>query len=176
MKLLVGLGNHGEKYEKTRHNIGFVVMDTFISKCSGTPFKKEKKFFASISYGHMNHEKVILVKPETYMNASGKAITAVRNFYKIPVEDIIIFFDDVDTPFGEIRFRRKGSSGGHNGIKSVIQTVGSDAFSRIKFGIKNEHKQKIDTADFVLQKFSPEEWEQVPDIVEKGIQLSLENL
>lgn len=170
MKLLVGLGNIGAKYEKTRHNIGFEVIDALAEKYGLDPWKSEKKFFGSIRRGQIGREKILFLKPETYMNLSGKAVSAVTSFYKLRPSDMWVFFDDVDLEFGTIRFREKGSSGGHNGIKSLIQGIGSDQFPRIKIGIANSDREKIPTDRFVLQKFSSEEKKQLPVIIDETIQ------
>jgi PTH1 family peptidyl-tRNA hydrolase len=173
MKLLVGLGNIGKKYEKTRHNIGFVCVDELANQYQLEEWKEEKKFHGMVSFGHIGNEKVILLKPSTYMNISGKSVSAVARFYKILPNDIWVFFDDVDLPFGTVRFREKGQSGGHNGIKSIIQSIGSAEFPRIKMGIANEYRSKMDTADFVLGKFTAEETKTVPSLVKEGLTIFL---
>lgn len=170
MKLIVGLGNIGEKYERTRHNVGFFCVDFLAQKFGFEPFKSDKKFFGQISRGQIGNEKVVLLKPETYMNLSGKAIQALCHYYKIALNDVWIFFDDVDIEFGQIRFREKGSSGGHNGIKSIIQSLGSDEFPRIKIGIRNTHFERIPTDQFVLGKFEAEEVKKIPEILDSAIQ------
>ncbi|MCD5382835.1 aminoacyl-tRNA hydrolase, partial [Candidatus Gracilibacteria bacterium] len=113
MKILVGLGNPGKKYENTRHNVGFSFLDFFAKKNNFGDFKDEKKFFGEISEGNIGGEKVILLKPQTFMNLSGKSVQAILNFYKIDFEDFFVIYDDKDLDFGKIRFREKGSSGGH---------------------------------------------------------------
>ncbi len=166
MKLIVGLGNFGEKYNKTRHNLGFMVVN-FLAKNSA--WKHEKKFFGQISTGEIAGEKTIFLKPETYMNLSGKAVLAVAQFYKIPVKKIYVFSDDLDFPFGKFRWREKGSAGGHNGLKDIISVLGTQEFSRMKFGISNEMREKMPTESFVLTKFSQEELDQIPQIIEQAI-------
>jgi PTH1 family peptidyl-tRNA hydrolase len=174
MLLIVGLGNYPSEYEKTRHNIGFMAVEKLVAQKTFAPWKLEKKFFGKITTGEIKGEKAIFCKPETFMNLSGKSVSALATFYKIPPEKIWILYDDVDTNFGEIRYREKGSSGGHNGIKSLISSLGTDIFPRIKFGIKNELFEKIPTEAFVLQKFSKEELSQLPEIMEKGIEKFLQ--
>ena len=153
MKLIVGLGNPGREYEKTRHNAGFMCIDEVARKCNLS--FDSKKFKALIAMGFVNGEKVILMKPQTYMNLSGEAVGECVRFFNIPLEDICIISDDLDLPLGKIRLRMKGSSGGQNGLKNIIQHVGSQEFKRIRIGIG--HDRKYDTKDYVLGKMSKEE-------------------
>jgi PTH1 family peptidyl-tRNA hydrolase len=176
MKLLVGLGNYPAKYDRTRHNVGFLAVEQLAKKYECEPFKSDKKFFGQVSVGQVGNEKVILLKPETYMNLSGKSVQSVAHFYKIKPEDIVLFFDDVDLDFGTVRFRTEGSAGGHNGVKSVIESLGTKKFPRIKMGIANEDRVKIPTEAFVLQKFSAKEWSEVPAIINEGISKFLEKI
>lgn len=160
MKLFCFLGNIGEQYNNTRHNAGFLCADFLQQKRQFSEWKTEKKFFGSISEGIWNDEKVILLKPSTFMNLSGKSLISVMNFYKISTEDICIIYDDKDMVFGKIRYRNKGSSGGQNGVKDIIRVLGSEEFDRIKIGIGNEKQGFFsNTADFVLSQFSNEERE-----------------
>lgn len=166
MKLIVGLGNFGKKYEKTRHNLGFMAVDVL----AGFPaWKFEKKFFGQVATGEVAGEKTIFLKPETYMNLSGKSVLAVAQFYKIPAKKVIIFSDDLDLPFGKFRWREKGSAGGHNGLKSIISVLGTQEFPRMKFGISNEMRAKMPTENFVLTKFSTEELKKIPQIITDGL-------
>jgi len=176
MKLIVGLGNIGEEYKKTRHNFGFMAVDQLAKEFEFPKFNLEKKFFGQISVGQIGIEKAILLKPETYMNLSGKAVSAIAHFYKIPANDVFIFFDDVDTEFGNVKFKEKGGSGGHNGLKSIMGSLGSDEFRRIKFGIGNKDLGKIPTESFVLQNFSKDELGKIPKLLDKGIEKFLENI
>lgn len=159
MKLLIFLGNPGKKYEKTRHNAGWIVADIFRDTQNLSPFTLEKKFFGEISTGIIAGEKAILLKPDTFMNLSGKALLAVAQFYKISPEDVLLIYDDKDQELGKVRFREKGSAGGHNGVKDCIRVFGSENIARIKIGvdtpIRTEHN--MNTADFVLSNFSKEE-------------------
>ncbi len=170
MKLLVGLGNIGSQYHNTRHNIGFQVVERFIEKYAIGPSTHEPRFFGSIAYGHWNGEKIIVLKPHTYMNASGKSVQAVTQFYKIHPSDICVFYDDIDLPFESIRVRTQSGSGGHNGIKSIQQCIGND-FLRIKIGVGNEQKSVMGASAFVLGKWTTEESEKLPNIVEKVIEM-----
>ncbi len=175
MKCVIGLGNYPEKYDRTRHNFGFLAVEKLAEKYNFPDFKLEKKFFGKITEGEIEGEKVIICKPETYMNLSGKSVSTIANFYKIPPTDIFVFHDDVDLDFGVLRFRNKGSAGGHNGLKSIIANLGTEEFPRIKFGISNPAREQIPTENFVLMNFSPEEWEAVPEILEQGIKKLLEH-
>ena len=155
MYLIAGLGNPGTQYEMTRHNIGFEVIDYIADKYNVKVKKlKYKSLFADTVIGG---EKVLLVKPQTYMNLSGEAIRDFAHFYKIPVENIIIISDDINFTAGRMRIREKGSAGGHNGLKSIIYQLNSDNFPRIKMGVDSPLREKMDLADFVLARFGKEE-------------------
>ena len=162
MKLFVGLGNHPTEYAQTRHNVGFLFLDFLAEKHQSEAFKSEKKFFGQIASCLIEGEKVLLLKPETYMNLSGKAVSAIKNFYKIETEDIFLFYDDIDLDFGVVRMREKGSSGGHRGVESLINHLGGSEIKRIKFGVANEDRTKIPTDKFVLQNFKTSELEELP--------------
>lgn len=164
MKLIIGLGNIGKEYELTRHNVGFMVLDEY-SKNS-FDFKFEAKMKSSMAITIINGEKVIFIKPTTYMNLSGEALRAVMNFYKINNDDILVIYDDMSMPTGKLRLRAKGSAGGHNGIKSIIAHLGTDSFKRIKIGID---KPKYDVVDYVLGKFSNDEQASLNIGIEKAI-------
>ena len=133
MKIITGLGNPGTEYAKTKHNVGFMFVDALAEKLGVTEWKD--KFDAKIGEGRIGMEKVLLVKPQTYMNDSGRAVGPVMNFYKLTPEDLIVAHDDMDIPAGTIRIRKKGSAGGHNGIKSILAHVGDEHFSRVRIGI-----------------------------------------
>ncbi len=154
MKLIVGLGNPGKDYETTRHNIGFMAIDSFALKYD-LKFKMESKFKAEISSVVINGNKAILMKPMTYMNLSGEALIKVMNFYKISIEDILVISDDLDSNFGRVRLRKNGSSGGHNGHKNIALNIGSEDYKRIKIGIGRD--EMIPVIDWVLKKLTKEE-------------------
>lgn len=158
MKYIVGLGNPGKNYEKTRHNVGFMVIDE-LCKRWGLSLNKEK-FKGIYGIGSINGEKVILLKPLTYMNLSGESIRPLLDYYEIDLEDLIVIYDDLDLPTGKIRLRTKGSAGGHNGIKSTIQHLGTQNFNRLRIGI-DRPMNGMKVPDYVLGAFS--EGEQ-PDI------------
>ncbi|WP_099224483.1 aminoacyl-tRNA hydrolase [Listeria costaricensis] len=133
MKMIIGLGNPGRKYERTRHNVGFMVVDELSFRYQ-TPWKKTK-FNGMVSQLNINGEKVLLVKPLTFMNASGECVRPLMDYYDIQPEDIVVVYDDLDLPVGRIRLRAKGSAGGHNGMKSIIQHLKTQEFNRIRVGI-----------------------------------------
>ncbi len=153
--LIVGLGNPGEKYAFTRHNAGFLCLDLLADKVGA---KLSKIKFKGV-YGEavIGGKRCILLKPQTYMNNSGESVRAVADFYKIPPERILVLFDDISLACGKLRIRRKGSAGGHNGIKSIAAHLGSEAFPRIKLGVGEKPNPEWDLADWVLSNFKKEE-------------------
>ncbi|HRY63416.1 MAG TPA: aminoacyl-tRNA hydrolase [Patescibacteria group bacterium] len=155
--LIVGLGNPDQEYQMTRHNVGFMAADFLAQNMEFSKFKKQKKFRAEVLAGKWGAQKIILAKPQTFMNNSGEAVAALKNFYQVPSERIIIIYDELDLPFGKMRIRPDGSSAGHNGIKSIIEKIGTDKFWRVRIGISNERAEQMEAADFVLSKFSREE-------------------
>jgi len=162
--LLVGLGNIGERYDGTRHNIGFYCIDHFIDKQDGMDGWIEKKDLKCyLSSGRVGDTRVVAIKPTTFMNLSGQAVQAVANFYKIVTSSTLVIHDELDIDFGQIRLRVGGASAGHNGIKSVTQVLGED-YGRIRIGVGPKTPAQIDSADFVLQKFSPDEQKQLPNL------------
>lgn len=152
--LIVGLGNKGKKYEGTRHNIGFACVDAFAAAHEFPAWSEKKDLKSLITAETLGDTRVILAKPQTYMNLSGEAVRAVARFYKIHDNDIVIVHDELDIPFGQIRMRIGGSAAGHNGLKSVLQHI-DEIFGRVRIGI--QAKTKMEPADFVLAKFSKEE-------------------
>jgi len=159
MKLIVGLGNPEKKYEYTRHNSGFRVVDFYATKNNLT-FKT--KFNSLYTENMVNNEKLILVKPQTYMNLSGTAVKKFVDFYNIPLEDLIIIYDDVDFEVGKFKIKRGGSSGGHNGINNIIDNLKTNNIQRIRIGIS---KNQIPLIDYVLGKFSKEENEKIDSLL-----------
>jgi PTH1 family peptidyl-tRNA hydrolase len=154
--LLVGLGNPGPEYEGTRHNIGFAALDAF-AKANGFPaWTAKKDLKCQLSLQMLADTRVILVKPSTFMNLSGEAVRAVVDFYKLGNHQITAVYDEIDVTFGQIRLRIGGGSAGHNGVKSLIQHLGED-FGRIRVGIGPKTPEQMETADFVLQKFSKDQ-------------------
>lgn len=151
MILIAGLGNPGKEYENTRHNAGFLVLDTLAQKLGAD--LSERKHRALCGKAVIGGQKVILLKPQTYMNSSGESIRAAADYYKVPPEDILVVYDDISLAPGQLRIRAKGSAGGHNGIKSIIANLGTQEFPRVKVGI-GEKPPRMDLADYVLGHFS----------------------
>ncbi len=161
MFLVVGLGNPGKQYDGTRHNIGFEAID-FIAKKYNIDVNKSK-FKGVFGEGFIEGQKVILLKPTTYMNLSGESIREVINFYKINNDEIIVIYDDISLEIGKLRIREKGSAGGHNGIKSIIANMGVDVFPRIKIGVG---QPKGDLVSHVLGRFNKEEEQDLKEVIE----------
>lgn len=195
MKLIVGLGNPGEKYEKTRHNIGFMVLERFLKNyqpVEKTQWEIHDKFKADLveitwQPKHGSAEKVILAKPMTFMNNSGQAVQLVASYYKIPATDVWIVHDDIDLPLGKMKIRIGGGSGGHRGIESIMKMLGADNFVRFRLGIGKPFKgkdprnkgrramEKVD--DYVLSPFVPGETHQRKELVKKttkALEIALE--
>ena len=164
MKLIVGLGNPGMEYSKTRHNAGFLLMDRVAEKL-GFTFDKNK---CKALYGiyRKNGEKYIFAKPQTYMNLSGEAVRSLMKFYDISEEDLLVIHDDLDLPLGKIRLRRQGSSGGQKGMGNIIDLLGTQKIDRIRIGISND--KTVDTKDYVLGRFSKEEMKEFEEAIEKA--------
>lgn len=157
MKLIVGLGNPGKKYEKTRHNVGFMVLDRLreaLSQYEVTPWELSKKFNAEIAGCAVRGEKVLLMKPMTYMNASGEAVQLVGHFYKVVPRDIIVVHDEKDLMLGNLKVQTDRGHAGHNGVRSIIDHIGTQEFTRIRVGIGSDSEKKMaDVPEFVLSKF-----------------------
>ncbi len=175
MKLIVGLGNVGKEYESTRHNVGFMVIDSYLRDVS---FKEKNQAM----YFEQNYsgEKVIFIKPTTFMNDSGLAVRKFVDFYKINVSDILVIYDDMDFEVGTFKLKPSGSSGGHNGIKSIISNLGTENFKRVRIGIS---KPKGDTINYVLGKFSKSEMDEISkvtrriaDVIDDYISLDFDKL
>jgi len=159
--LVVGLGNVGTKYDKTRHNAGFMAIDRYKEAHELADWIEKKDFKCFISMGDVGSTRVILIKPTTLMNLSGEAVQKVQNFYKIAPQDTLVVHDELDIDFGTIRTKNSGGSAGHNGIKSVIQQTGKE-FGRIRIGVGPKKPATMDSADFVLQNFTKEQLELLP--------------
>lgn len=161
MKCIIGLGNIGKEYENTRHNLGFIAVDNLAEKYNIAIDKKKKKCI--YGEGVINGNKVAVIKPTTFMNLSGEAIVEIMNWYKITPDDILVIYDDIDLKFGDVRYRTKGSSGTHNGMRNIIANIKTEEFSRIRIGIENRGVTPIPLIDYVLQKFSKEELNIIKD-------------
>ncbi len=167
--LIVGLGNPGKNYEFTRHNAGFLTLDHIASELD-TEINNLKNN-ALVSDVVINNHRCLLVKPQTFMNNSGTAVRDIAKFYKIPPEKIIVIFDDISLPCGKLRIRRKGTDGGHNGIKSIIYHLNSDQFPRIKIGVGAKPNPEYDLADWVLSKFGKDDTEQLKAAITKATEV-----
>ncbi|MGK7954394.1 MAG: aminoacyl-tRNA hydrolase [Crocosphaera sp.] len=155
-QLIVGLGNPEPKYDKTRHNIGFEIVDS-LAETWGVPWKENRRFQGIIAEGKSrNNQKIYLLKPLTYMNRSGQSVRAVTDWYKLQSTDVLVIYDDMDLPIGRMRMRLSGSAGGHNGMKSIISHLGGQNFPRLRVGI-GKSNQVNNTISHVLGKFSPQE-------------------
>jgi len=170
MYLIVGLGNPGKEYEYTRHNVGFMVLDLLSQKLN-THIKKAK-FKGLIGETNLKGEKLLLLKPQTYMNLSGQSVLDAVSFYKIPIENIIVIYDDMDLPVGRLRIRPEGSSGGHKGMESIIYQLSSDAFPRIRVGIGRPDGEK-DTISHVLGRFHGEEEDKIKAVLNAACEAAL---
>lgn len=183
MKLIIGLGNPGEKYDKTRHNLGFVVIERFLKNFESvktTVWENSVKFKSDISQiewqpKHGSLEKVILVKPKTYMNNSGMAVQLITNYYKLPANDIWIIHDDIDLPLGSMKIRFGGASAGHHGVESIMEHLDTDKFWRFRMGIgqKNERlgmrNEKLrNVEDYVLGDFTGQEKGKLKELIKRG--------
>lgn len=169
MYFIVGLGNPGLQYENTRHNVGFMTIDYLANKYDIDV--RKLKFKSLYGQGEISGHKVMLIKPQTYMNNSGEAIRELRNFYKFDIDKLIVIYDDIDIDFGTIRIRKKGSAGSHNGMKSIIYQIQDDQFPRIKISI-GQKPERWDLANFVLSGFSKEE----VGVLEDEIRLAAEGI
>lgn len=165
MKCIVGLGNPGKKYMKTRHNIGFMVIDELADR-HGWKLNKNK-FNGNYAMELVDGEKVILLQPQTFMNLSGEAVRPLMDYYNLALEDILIIYDDLDLPTGKIRLRAKGGHGGHNGMRSLINHLGTKEFNRIRFGVGRPTNQ-MPVVDYVLNNFAKAEQQTITDSIEKA--------
>ncbi len=162
--IMVGLGNPGKEYEKTRHNVGFMALDYMANKL-GTEIDSVK-FKGLCATAEFNGKKILVLKPQTYMNLSGASVLAAMSFYKVSPERVILIFDDISLPVGKIRIREKGSYGGHNGVKNIVALCSSENFPRIKIGVGSKPNDNWNLSSWVLSKFSKKEFE----IIDKSMQ------
>jgi PTH1 family peptidyl-tRNA hydrolase len=164
MYVIVGLGNPGRKYDATRHNVGFNVIDMLSEKLD---IKVDKLKYKSLNgEGRYKGEKIVLVKPQTFMNLSGQSVVGIVNYFDVPMEKLIVIYDDIDTELGKIRIRKKGSSGSHNGMKNIIYLLGKDDFPRVRIGVGKPVNMNL--ADYVLSRFKKEEMIDVINGLEKA--------
>lgn len=170
MLLIVGLGNPGKRFDLTRHNAGFLVLDRLADKL-GVKIGKIK-FQSLIGETQIDGEKVVLMKPQTFMNLSGEAVRAAAEYYKIECKDIIVIYDDIDIPFGTIRLRPKGSAGTHNGMRNIVYQLESDVFPRVRIGIKSDQRG-MELHEFVLSRFPKDEEKMLEDVLDRGADAAL---
>lgn len=175
MKLIIGLGNPGIKYEKTRHNLGWLIINQLAQEIEINNWKNEIKFNSLVAQGNFNGQKIILAKPETFMNDSGSAVQAIASYYKIPFKEIIIIHDDIDLSLGKIKVQEGRSAAGHKGVQSIINHLGTNDFNRVRIGIKPE-KNNIETEKFVMQKFTDEEEKVLKEIIKRAVQITITTL
>ena len=180
MYLIIGLGNPDKEYSETRHNSGFLFLDFLAKEIKSSDFQPEKKLMAEIATGKLNDEKVILAKPQTFVNKSGEAVKKIKTHYKIPLENIIIIHDDLDVPFGSTKLTPGSGPGGHKGIKSIIGQLKTEKISRLKIGLansklklargqKSDQKRKEMISGFVLSKFTPSEKIKLKEVFKEGM-------
>jgi peptidyl-tRNA hydrolase, PTH1 family len=170
--LIIGLGNPGKEHEATRHNIGFLALDDFAAKNDFPAWTNKKDLKATLTYRNLGDTRVILLKPQTFMNNSGLAAKNIQAFYKIPNSSTLAIYDELALKFGQLRARVGGSDAGHNGMKSLIQHIGED-FARLRLGISSDHSDEKEASAFVLSKFSKEEAAKLPAILnEAGVMLT----
>lgn len=162
-RIVVGLGNPGPHYARTRHNLGFMVIDELVRRTNAGPPKSRHK--AAIWETRLGDQRLILVKPQTFMNASGEAVSPILQWYKAELDDLLIIVDDLDQPFAQIRIRPRGGSGGHNGLKSIFAQLGSQEVGRLRIGIG---RGSGETIDYVLSRFSAEQEPQLPEIISRA--------
>ena len=167
MKIIAGLGKPGQKYDKTKHNTGFMTMDHYLDE-KDLSLDKDK-FEGHWTKQKINGEDVILLEPQTYMNESGRSVSQVANFFKVDPEDILIIQDDMDMPIGKIRIRANGKSGGHNGIKSIIRDLGTEKFNRLKIGIR--HPKNATVVSWVLTPFNDEQQKLMDDAFDTSVKI-----
>ena len=170
MKLVVGLGNPGRKYERTRHNLGFLVIDRIATQ--NEVARKKKRCNALIGEWSSNDERVLLIKPQTYMNRSGEAVKKLIREFRASTEDLVVVYDDLDLPFGRIRIRPKGSAGGHRGLRSIMESVGDAPFYRVRIGI-GRPPEGVNAEDYVLEPFDSQERSELNDLVSRAAEAVL---
>ena len=167
MKLVVGLGNPGPEYADTRHNVGWLVLDAVARALGAAEFRPDKKFRAELAEARLAGDKVLLIKPQTYMNLSGESVGAIMRFHKLTPKDVLVLYDDLAIPLATVRVRPDGSAGGHNGIKSLITHLGTQVFDRVRVGI-GPQPAGVKSEQFVLARWTPAERLLVPETVALG--------
>lgn len=171
--LIIGLGNPGKEYEGTRHNIGFSILDQLAIQLEAGSWTAKNVFSSSVSQARIADKRIVLCKPTTFMNDSGQAVSALKNYYKLENHQILVIYDELALPFGTLRSRFGENDAGHNGVKSVVDHIGS-GFGRLRVGIASDKSVKADTSKFVLAKFSKPEREQLPEIIKESCSMVTE--
>ncbi|MFZ0370899.1 MAG: aminoacyl-tRNA hydrolase [Halobacillus sp.] len=166
MKCIVGLGNPGKKYAKTRHNIGFMILDELVKQNHWS--LEQTKFRGIYTIEHVNGEKILLLKPQTFMNLSGESLVQFMNFFDLEADDILVVYDDLDLPPGKIRLRKKGGHGGHNGIRNIIDHLGTKEFNRLRVGV-GRPDGPVSVVDYVLGTFTKQEQDAVSESIEAAV-------
>jgi PTH1 family peptidyl-tRNA hydrolase len=169
MFLVAGLGNPGPRYADTRHNFGFLALDALAARLGADPFRD--KFSAQQSRAVLASEELILLKPQTFMNLSGQSVQPAAAFFKVPTAQVIVLHDELDLPFGEVRLKQGGGHAGHNGLRSLLERLGSPEFFRIRLGIGRPPPAFRDVADYVLARFEPDERPQLPALCERAVDM-----
>jgi len=170
IRVIAGLGNPGKKYARTRHNLGFMVVEE-LAKKHGISFKEENEFGAKVAKGAIGEQPIHLLMPTTYMNESGRAIRRCLDFYKVTPAELLVVADDVAIPYGELRLRQMGSSGGHNGLKNIELHLSTQQYPRLRMGIGRQLGEGQPLADYVLGNFTPEELDSLTDFVQRGVDI-----
>lgn len=171
MYIIVGLGNPGKQYEATRHNVGFIAVDEIAKRLN---IKMDRlRFKAIVGEGRIGGEKIVLAKPQTFMNLSGQSVVELMNYYKVPHENLIVIYDDIDIEAGKLRIRHKGSAGSHNGMKNIIYLLGFDDFPRIRIGV-SKPRPRQELASFVLSKFDKDEIPRMIESIETAAKAAIE--
>ncbi len=169
MWMIVGLGNPGNKYLLTRHNVGFMALDYFVKAMGAEQSKPKTESKAFVTTFSVDGQQMILVKPQTYMNLSGESVGEIMRYYKIEIPNIVVAHDDLDQPFGNVRIKAASGDGGHNGLKSLIEHLGTNEFPRVKIGIGRPPHPEMEIADYVVQNFSKTEQAGLPDILNTSV-------
>jgi PTH1 family peptidyl-tRNA hydrolase len=172
MKLICGLGNPGREYERNRHNIGFMVVEALLSRARAE--LNQEKFQAKVGQGSLGSERILFLEPQTYMNLSGRSLAEAARFYKVAVEDILVIHDELDLPFGRLQLKAGGGTGGHNGLKSSVQSLGADSFIRLRFGIGKPEgpNAKERVAGYVLSNFDDGERRQLEEFIGRAADMA----
>jgi PTH1 family peptidyl-tRNA hydrolase len=172
MKLICGLGNPGREYERHRHNIGFMVVEALLPRAKAE--LNQEKFQARVGQGTLGSERILFLEPQTYMNLSGRSLAEAARFYKVAVEDILVIHDELDLPFGRLQLKAGGGTGGHNGLKSSVQSLGADGFIRLRFGIGKPEgpNAKERVAGYVLSNFDDGERRQLEEHIGRAMDMS----